>query len=178
MKISLFLAFFICSTFIFGQEKEKSSFKFDNKNSVQLDLGGHGMFYSLNYERIIFNGERFKTAAQVGCSFYPPSWGYIELWMPVGINEIFTLKNNHHIELGVGVVPTRSPSPEMEMYDSYSPWSSFLSARLGYRYQKPDGKFLFRAGFTPLLEGHLGNLGRSISSGLHPLLGVSFGYSF
>lgn len=174
MKINLILTILICSSFIFAQEKNIEPIKFDNKNSIQLDVGGHGMFYSLNYERIIFNGKRFKTAVQVGFAYYPRSWGFLELWTPIGINEIFSL-GNHHIEAGIGIVPTRTPSPEMEIYDSYSPWSTFLSARLGYRYQKPGGKFLFRAGFTPLAECSLRNISYL---NIHPLAGVSFGYSF
>jgi hypothetical protein len=178
MKINLIFTLFICTPILFSQEKNIPPAKFNTRNSVQLDAGGHGMFYSLNYERIIFNGDRFKTTAQVGFAYYPPSWGYLELWMPIGINEIISLKNNHHIELGVGIVPIRSPSPGMEMYDSYSPWSRFLSARLGYRYQKPDGKFLFRAGFTPLAEGILRINGQFSNLSIYPLVGVSFGYSF
>lgn len=174
MKIHLILTTLICFSILSAQEKNIEPAKFVNNKSVQLDIGGHGMFYSLNYERIIFNGKRFKTAAQVGIAYYPRSWGYLELWTPIGINEIFSL-GNHHIEAGIGIVPTRTPSPEMEIYDLYSPWSTFLSARLEYRYQKPDGKFLLRAGFTPLAEGSLRNI-KYLN--IHPLAGISFGYSF
>lgn len=178
MKTFFAFVLLICSSILFSQGSNSPT-KFENKNSVQLDAGGHGMFYSLNYERIIFNGKRFKTAAQVGFSYYPRSWGYIELWTPIGINEIFSFTNKHHIELGIGIVPTRSPSPKMEeMFDSYSPWSYFLSARLGYRYQKPDGNFLFRAGFTPLAEGRLRDFGKPSYLNIHPLVGVSFGFKF
>lgn len=177
MKIHLFFTIIICSPLLFAQEKNSAPTKFDNKNSVQLEAGGHGMLYSLNYERILINSDRFKTTAQVGISYYPPSWGYIELWMPIGINEILSF-GNHHVEAGVGIVPVRSPSPLMEIDNTYSPWSAFLSARLGYRYQKPDGKLLFRVGFTPLAEGNLRNLGKGFDLNIYPLVGVSFGYSF
>lgn len=174
MKINLIFTILFCSQLLFSQEKNIEPVKFNNKNSVQLDLGGHGMFYSLNYERIIFNGKRFKTAAQVGFAYYPRSWGYLELWTPIGINEIVSF-GNHHIEFGVGVVPVRDPGISNEDFTIPPSWSTFLSARLGYRYQKPDGKFLFRAGFTPLAEGSL----RSIPNlNIHPLAGISFGYSF
>jgi len=49
-------------------------------------------------------------------------------------------------------------------------WSSFLTGRVGYRYQKPNGRFIFRIGFTPLYELD--------GNELHPSGGLSFGYGF
>jgi hypothetical protein len=42
----------------FCQEKVILPFEFQHKNSIQLELFGHGVFYSVNYERIlIFSGK-------------------------------------------------------------------------------------------------------------------------
>jgi hypothetical protein len=49
-------------------------------------------------------------------------------------------------------------------------WSAFLTGRVGYRYQKPNGRFIFRIGFTPLYELD--------GNELHPSGGLSFGSSF
>jgi hypothetical protein len=175
MKTICIVTSFLCSTLLFGQEKIQST-KFENKNSVQLDLGGHGMLYSLNYERVIFNRDRFKTAAQVGFSYYPPSANFIDLWLPVSINEIISF-GKHHLEVGIGIVPTRSSLRNIPYVSDEWVWSTFLSARIGYRYQKPDGKFLFRAGFTPLAEFNWHSQTLSADN-IHPLAGISFGYCF
>ena len=146
---------------------------FQDKNSVQLDLGGHGLFYSINYERILHNGERFNTAAQIGFSYYPPGTGVRDLWIPLGINEIFSF-GNHHIEAGLGFIAIREAARDPDNNPDYWFWSNMFSGRIGYRYQKPDGRFLFRAGFTPVLEVNW----ESNATEFHPLAGVSFGYTF
>jgi hypothetical protein len=58
--LTLALALFFSPTF--GQA-------FDSRNAVSLELGGHGLFYSINYERIVFIGDRFKTTGQVGIAY-------------------------------------------------------------------------------------------------------------
>ena len=70
-RFSLLLLLTLLTIDYFGQ-------KIENKNSIQIELGGHGLFYSINYERIIINGDRFKTTGQLGISYYPPNTGIIE----------------------------------------------------------------------------------------------------
>jgi len=127
-----------------------------NPNSVQLELGGHGLIYSLNYERILSNNDIFKTAGQIGISYYPPVTGIIDVWIPLGINEIISF-GNHHIEAGVGVIVIRESTREPDNSASDWNWNGFLSGRIGYRYQKPSGRFILRAGFTPVIESNLFN---------------------
>jgi len=45
-----------------------------------------------------------------------------------------------------------------------------MCGNFGYRHQKPNGRFIFRIGFTPLYELD--------GKELHPSGGLSFGYSF
>jgi len=140
---------------------------------MQVDLGGHGLFYSLNYERILLNGGRFKTASQAGISYYPPRTGIRDIWIPLGINEIFSF-GNHHLEAGIGYLPIR----EALRYPDDTPdewfWSHLMTGRIGYRFQKPEGRLILRAAFTPVLEmEYLGH-----GDEFHPLGGISVGYSF
>jgi hypothetical protein len=162
--------------------------KLQYKNSIQFDVGGHGLFYSLNYERILLNGNNFKTAAQAGISYYPASTGIRDVWIPISINELYTI-GNHHIEFGLGIVPIREAARDADNNPRYWFWSGLFSGRIGYRYQKPGGRFLFRAGFTPVVESGLEytHLGESMDrtytwvSGFRefiPLAGVSIGYAF
>lgn len=51
-----------------------------------------------------------------------------------------------------------------------------LIAFIGYRYQKPDGLFLFRAGITPFLS--LDNDANYPDKGYFPSVGVSIGFRF
>ena len=155
----------------YSQEHTNQSFQ--NKNSFQVDLGGHGLFYSLNYERILLNGERFKTASQVGISYYPPKVGMLDIWIPIGINELFSF-GNHHLEAGIGYMPIREATrdPDLQVREWF--WSHMMTGRIGYRYQKPGGHLILRAAFTPVLE-----VDPLVHGGeFHPLGGISVGYSF
>jgi hypothetical protein len=169
------LILMVCST------HAQDTNKFVKLNSVQLELGGHGLVYSLNYERILLNYNRFKLAGQVGFSYYPPFTGFIDYWIPISINGMFSIRN-HHIELGSGFIINRVSSRDFYNNAIDWDWEGFLSARIGYRYQKPDGHFLFRAGFTPVLEinflSKLKPVNSGFISGFHPLPAVAFGYSF
>lgn len=136
---------------------------FQRKNSFQLELLGSGSLYSLNYERILLNGDRWKTAASAGlCYWKTPTWsGFV---IPVMISEMYSLKN-HHIVLGLGA------SPNFVSNIQYgNSVEVFLSGRFGYRFQKPTGRMLFAIHYTPILipeTRDFGNWG-----------GITFGYTF
>jgi hypothetical protein len=149
------------------------SLRFTYKNSVQFELGGNGGFYSFNYERIILNGKRFKTSGRVGVAYYPPSSGIIDLWIPVLINEIYSF-GKHHIELGLGYAFTYSATRDAENNPSNWEWEGFYTGRLGYRYQKPNGRLILRAAFTAFLEGPP----PFIYYNFHASGGVALGYAF
>ncbi|MCF8226582.1 MAG: hypothetical protein K9J30_11960 [Bacteroidales bacterium] len=179
-----FFLFFILSLItISATSQQRTNNIFQNKNSIQLDLGGHGLFYSINYERILVNRERFKTAVQAGISYYPPATGIRDVWIPISINEFYSL-GNHHIEVGLGIVPIYEAVRYTDNSADYWFWSRLYSGRIGYRYQKPDGRFLIRAGFTPMLErewiyiGSGANGDRTFVSKFHPFGGVTVGYTF
>ena len=155
-------------SFSAGQESELKKFNF--KNSAQVEVGGHGLFYSFNYERVIFNGSSFKTTAQAGISYYPKKTGVRDLWMPLVINEILSF-TKHHIELGAGYVVIREAFRDLENNPISWFWSGVLTGRLGYRYQIPDGRINIRVGFTPFLE-------YDYNYEFHPSGGLAIGYCF
>jgi len=156
--------------FTFSQESKMSNMSFNNCNSIQIELFGHGLFYSLNYERIVINGERFKTSAQLGFSYYPPSTGVRDIWIPFLLNEIMSFKN-HHIELGMGYIFINEAVRTVDNEVESRFWDGILTGRIGYRYQKPGGRLMLRVAFTPLLE-------YSEPKEFHPSGGLAIGYSF
>lgn len=170
MKRIITFAFITVATLtVFCQEKENIPLNFQYKNSIQMELFGHGMFYSVNYERILLNGEKFKTTGQAGLAYYPPATDVREFWIPAAINELISFKQ-HHIEFGLGTVFTNEEMRDLTNETGIREWSSFLTGRVGYRHQKPNGRFIFRIGFTPLFELE--------GNDLHPLGGLSLGYNF
>ena len=172
MKKHLTVFIILLLAFI-AYSQEHTNHPFQNKNSFQVDLGGHGLFYSLNYERILLNGGKFKTASQVGISYYPPKAGMRDIWIPIGINELFSF-GNHHLETGIGYMPIIEASRDLELQVREWFWSNLMTGRIGYRYQKPGGRLILRAAFTPVLE-----VDPLVHGGeFHPLGGISVGYSF
>lgn len=162
MKSALILSFVVLSVTSFCQEEKDSTtveqnsqstmeidtiefqrtFKF--KNSIQLELLGSGSLYSLNYERILWNGKRWKTAVSAGlCYWMTPTWnGFV---IPIGISEMFSLKN-HHIVFGLGASPNF-----VSNIDYGNSFEVFLSGRVGYRFQKPSGRMMYGIHYTPIL---------------------------
>ena len=154
----------------FAQHTPIKPLPFEYRNSVQLELGGHGLIYSLNYERILLNGPKLKTALQAGMAYYPPKADIIDIWIPALVNEIISF-NEHHMEIGFGYVFTLESTRYLENPPAAWELHGFMTGRLGYRLQKQGSHFIMRAAFTPLLS--LEN-----ETEFHPMGGLSFGYAF
>lgn len=165
--LTVFLLSLITLSAISQQTDDK---KFQHRNSFQIELGGHGLVYSINYERILVNAQNFKTTAQLGISYYPPSTGVRDVWMPICVNELYSF-GNHHIEGGLGYVVIREARRDTENNPDEWFWSGVFTGRIGYRFQKPDGRLILRAGFTPFME-------HGTAHEIHPSGGASVGYSF
>lgn len=174
-KLSLLLLFTLIVISAFAQKKAKTKDdRFVYKNTAQLELLGHGILYSVNYERNLLNYNHFKTSFQAGVSFYPaPIDIRSRLWVPISFNQLFSLKQ-HHLELGLGFVLTQFQNyadgdGKLFYKDSFDP---LMSAKIGYRYQKPDGRMHYKLLFTPLLEQQYGQYD------FHPWGGITIGYNF
>lgn len=102
MKKAILSLLAIASTWVANAQgvsiKTKDDGKFLYGNSIHFEAGGHGLVYSLNYERNIINTRHFKTSMQVGLSLYPAALDLVSnVLIPYSINQLFSL-NQHHIE--------------------------------------------------------------------------------
>lgn len=152
----------------FGQHNADSSSTntFAFKNSVQVDLFGHGGFYSLNYERLLINKNKTKTLLRAGLSLYPQHTTSSFL-MPVSLNELISFKS-HHLELGAGMLYMNNGGGILKNHDLFGTFT------LGYRYQKPGSHFMYKAAFTPIINANL----RWGKAEAFPWGGFTFGYNF
>ncbi|MEZ4956567.1 MAG: hypothetical protein R2825_23620 [Saprospiraceae bacterium] len=181
MKKTITLCLFTLAWLYLNAQQSES---FYHKNNLQLELGGHGLFYSLNYERILVNDIKMKMTAKVGASYYSPGSGNIGFWLPFSVNGLLSF-DMHHVEFGIGQVLTkdRIGSSQGRSLDS---WDMLGSMTLGYRWQKPESRFLFRAVFTPFLVIDFNQRQEAAFSGNDPIFdtwlipsgAVSFGYAF
>jgi len=154
MKKAFFtLAFFVVLSNLSAQGIDSvENFSPRKHHSVYGELGGINYFYSVNYDYIFFLSEQLKLAVGVALS----------AWLlkssdasesPLKISPIANFlygKKSHHLEAGIGLARYKYPS-----------------FRLGYRYQRPQGGFMLRAGCNPI-----------ISSEFMYTFGFGIGYTF
>jgi hypothetical protein len=112
------------------------------RNSVNFELGGNGFIYTLNYDRLFFQSDYYKSGIRVGFGVLPlasqiEESGRAVVFIPIEYNSLFGLKK-HHLEVSVGVT-----------YTTFVPGSEFwITGRVGYRIQGENGGFFFRAGMV------------------------------
>ncbi len=158
--ISLLVLLLFPAVSLFSQSVELNSQVFQKRNSINLEIGGYTAIGAVFYERVLINSPKFKTVGQIG---------YGVIGWPVGIHGLIS-RNKHHFEFGGAVT-----FPSNIIVDSDAS-NSYITGRLGYRFQKPDGKFIFRAGLMPVVLGADKENGPTLILWVWP--GLSFGRVF
>lgn len=140
------------------------------RNAVHFELGGSAIVPSFNYERRL-NADwfgRVGLSVVVGETENDSDTTFV---VPLTASHVGNREANHHLELGGGL--TIAAGDRQDLYDfgddDEEKFSAvFLTGIVGYRYQKPEGGFQFRAVFTPIVGG----------GDFLPWAGVSFGYAW
>lgn len=139
------------------------------QNAAYLEVGGSAIAPSINYER------RFTEswAGRIGISAAiedSDDERLSTLILPLTVSWISHPQGNHHLEAGGGVTILVGDEQNISwpFGDEEDFSSTFVTGLVGYRYQKPDGGFVFRSTFTPAAG----------SGEVLPWFGVSFGYAW
>lgn len=148
------------------------------KNSVYLEVGGNGVLYSINYDRLFQTPKMGKYAIRIGYGFSKNfnNNRLIINTFPFEITGLYSLKNEKHFfEVGPGITGFYRAR-----YTTGDKLTLLLfTARIGYRYQKSDGGTLFRIGFTPLYDFYSFNPQNAIEYNTWLLsAGISVGHTF
>jgi len=159
-SISFLVLFCYPTIFLFAQSADLNSQIFQKRNSINLELGGYTAIGAVFYERVLLNSPKFKTVGQIG---------YGLIGWPVGIHSLISF-TKHHIEFGGCVI---FPSNVIVDAGASNP---YVTGRLGYRFQKPEGNFIFRAGLMPVVLGADKKYGPELILWVWP--GISFGRAF
>jgi hypothetical protein len=178
--IGFFLVFLTLSQFTFAQTEPEA---FTAKNTIYLELGGSSGIYAVNYSKIFHQKGKLKLNASAGFSMLPSEKiNSKNIWLPAIPLEVAALygKSNHHLEMGFGFTSyldktTAINSETFELSDKVV-FGAIIPVRIGYRYQKPEGGFFFRIGYTPFFNVPVRE-GKSWSFDPY-WAGVSFGKSF
>lgn len=143
-------------------------------HSVFVEALGSGGYYSVNYDRYLFESRKAWFSIRAGlCVMYPKitSSGTraLEYRIPVMLNRIQG-KANNHFECGIGLgMYNGYVTPELSN-EAKRKSLAIIDTFIGYRFQKKDGGLMFRIGATPFFV---------ISErAFVPWGGLSFGYNF
>jgi hypothetical protein len=120
--------------------------------AAYVELGGNGAILSANGE--IFLNRAVSVRAGIGTVLFGVTF-------PVMVN--FLTGKKHHFEIGAGIVHATG-----EFISDFE--STILTGNIGYRYQPVEGRWIFRAGFTPLFNPD--------TDKFLPWLGISGGIAF
>ncbi len=138
------------------------------RNALYVELGGAGLFYSINYDRHLVGGLHLRGGYATLSNNY---WLNGRVHM-VPVQLAFVSNATHALELGAGatfVKDNGASGLELDTKNDTSNSEIAASFVVGYRYQPIEHGFLFRVGFTPFV----GSNGRFL-----PFGGISFGYAF
>lgn len=141
------------------------------RNSIYIELLGHGLLYSVNYDRRFSD----RVSGRAGAMLIA---GRDSEGEPASLAIIPAMANylaghgSHRLEVGAGPVLVygrgRVERDEVKGLDASSVVGLFGGATFGYRYQPLRGGFAFRIGFTPVFS----------PESFAPWGGISFGYAF
>jgi hypothetical protein len=139
------------------------------RQAAYFELGGSAVVPSINYERRL----RGDWHGRVGFSVVTGETSEdteTTFVVPLTVSSVNRPEANHHLELGGGFTLVTGDSQDFwETVDDDEQVSNvFLTGIAGYRYQRPQGGFQFRAVLTPII-------GSGVAA---PWFGVSFGYAW
>lgn len=149
------------------------------KNTLYAEIFGNGRAYSVNYDRLITISEKTKFAPRIGFSYM----GGIRFTMPLEANLLFSksASSKHFFEFGVGTT-FRSPKdyePGVRFFDNNDAKNyeegirNEYTARIGYRHQKPESRWMYRAGILAIYMPY-----RIKNKVFLPQPAISVGYAF
>jgi hypothetical protein len=167
----------------FDAMAQSKAVPFTAKKAVYLEVGGSSGVYAFNYSKIFHQKGKLKLNASAGFSILiRETTNSKAYWLPAIPLELTALygKSNHHLEMGFGVIPyldavSLLDSETLDFKDKVV-FDTGIPLRIGYRYQKPEGGFFFRIGYTPYFFAPIGS--REDWEFIPVFAGVSFGKSF
>ncbi|QNR25164.1 hypothetical protein [Croceimicrobium hydrocarbonivorans] len=162
IKYCSLILFFFLSQLLPAQTAPREKLK---KNSIYLEfLGSAPLLYNLSYDRLwTSEGKlRFSTAIGLQYIFDTEIDGALKSDFSISPQVNLLYGKKHNLEIGIGAALPFGPNDIV------------FPLRIGYRFQKSEGGFFFKAAFTPIYFPGSNSLGMLFL----PWAGVAAGYSF
>ena len=155
----------------FSQDSNQGNLS--SKSSIYFEALGTGLFYSINYDRIVFANDNLGISVRSGITYTPQSVaGANMIGIPIEMSVLLGEKKGK-LELGLGFMPFYAFD---EQIDSYL---GLVTPRIGYRLQKSEGGFFLKTGFTPWIPISWDD-SVEIEEGVYfvPMIGFAVGHTF
>lgn len=156
-NIIVLILLILFATPIFGQESQESSTS-KRSNVLFGEVGGSGLLFSINYERLLGN----NLGARIGAG----SAGLMGLTIPVLLN--YYIGREKKLELGLGLIYTDYFSDNGGKYISNGKY--LITGTIAHKFQSEESGIVFRFAFTPVFNPFKGKF--------LPYGGISAGYAF
>ena len=143
----------LCISIIgFGQTFAQS--RTNTISSFYLEVGGAAGLWSLNYDRELWEiNEKFRLNGRAGLGIYSEfnGAGFPDVIIPIS-NMVLFGEGTHRVEAGGGITYYNWTLRDALKPDGFSRRSDLLgNLILGYRFQKSDGRLMFRVSYTPII---------------------------
>jgi hypothetical protein len=142
------------------------------KNAVSLEAFGLGRYGSIEYERLLYEGKKIDYYAAAGFAmvrfFNYENKFKPDVFIPVMGRAVFGQKS-HHLELSFGQVIASYSTFSVAKGGEDRELEVSLALGAAYRYQKPDGRWQYRAALYGILDDYVNK---------RTWVGVSAGYRF
>ena len=158
-------------------------------NAAYVEGGGNALYYSINYDRVIPLSQNLSIAPRVGFAFLPwienSSRNFGSIRIPTELNVLWSKDrlSSNFVEVGIGMsfIQLRQNVTYLETgaTGNRNTLGKVTLARLGYRYQKPEGGLMFRAGvLVPVAEDKYSRQRFGDDIFYRVWAGIGLGYSF
>ena len=148
---------------------------FAQSNTIYFELLGNGLVYSLNYDRMVTEkisvraGYGGLTVSQMTISSGTIVNEDIKITLIPVLANYLRGEGNHKLEMGAGIVLVSLDytGNVADVNFSLAADGAIPTGNFGYRYQKPEGGFFFKASLCPFFAETM------VTS-----VGLGLGYSF
>lgn len=124
-------------------QKRVKAFEQRSRHSWFVEIGGHALLGSLNYDYVFYQHENIKLSCRSGLGTAPLLRQGWALYWPNGLMLLLG-RNKHYLELGAVHNFVLDPDG----------LSLIGAGNFGYRFQQPEGGLFFRLTYTPLVAAY------------------------
>jgi hypothetical protein len=123
-------------------------------NQVFLEVGGLGVYGSVNYERFILKNKNVGVRAGLSTYNFVDFNGNFnpDLVLPYGVS--YFKGNRYKLEVGIGQTVTSVVTIDEESWGPKRTYRVHGNFTIGFRYQKKEKGLIFRCAYSPMIQDY------------------------